>query len=99
MSDLHKDFLKARLRHLPQEPPMPPPTHLSILSEEAKDDEVDINEEEDGDGTQMRPPPSPLTDDSSSASSASSTSTIKPLFSRTLQSVTNQHHPTPQRPR
>jgi hypothetical protein len=99
MSDLHKDFLKARLRHLPQEPPMPPPTHLSILSEEANaDEEVDTNEDEDGDGTHMRPPPSPLTDDSSSASSASSTSTIKPLFPRALQSVPDQHQP-PQRPR
>jgi protein phosphatase methylesterase 1 len=99
MSDLHKDFLKARLRHLPQEPPMPPPTHLSILSEEANaDEEVDTNEDEDGDGTHMRPPPSPLTDDSSSASSASSTSTIKPLFPRALQSVPNQHQPLPSDP-
>ncbi|KAF8544301.1 Alpha/Beta hydrolase protein [Trichophaea hybrida] len=71
MSDLQKEFLRAKLRHLPLEPPMPP-THqlseLAILSEH--------NEDEGNSSI----PPSPLTDDSSSASSASSTGTIRPFF-------------------
>ncbi|KAA8896128.1 Alpha/Beta hydrolase protein [Sphaerosporella brunnea] len=82
MSDLHKEFLKAKLRRLPLEPPMPPTnqlSELSILSEEMEE------EAEDGGTNHGRPPPSPLTDDSSSASSASSTGTIKPLFARPPQ--------------
>lgn len=75
MSDLQKEFLRAKLRNLPLEPPMPlnVPHELSILQEDPDEATEEL-------------PQSPLTDDSSSASSASSTGTIRPTaFSRPIQ--------------
>ncbi|TGZ81887.1 protein phosphatase methylesterase [Ascodesmis nigricans] len=78
MSNLQKEFLRAKLRKLPLEPPMPlhAPHGLSIFPE-GPDEAVEASDEL---------PHSPLTDDSSSASSASSTGTIRPSnFHRPLQ--------------
>ncbi|KAL7267026.1 Protein phosphatase methylesterase 1 [Rhizina undulata] len=78
MSDLQRQFQKAKLAQLPSEPPMPrnAPPELSALLEDPDDYEDD--------GPSLADiPPSPVGDDSSSASSASSTSTIRPnLFLR-----------------
>jgi len=77
MSDLRKSFLKSKLQHLPQSPPMPPTHPLSDLSAFDEEEEPQLEHDEGS-----LPPPSPLRSDSSSASSASSTGTIKPLFPR-----------------
>ena len=80
MSNLQKDFLKAKLKSLPRDPPMPTNASehdLAILTEHEDDPDYFDN---------IPPSPSALTDDSSSASSASSTSTIRPsIFSRPVQ--------------
>ncbi|KAI5798847.1 Alpha/Beta hydrolase protein [Geopyxis carbonaria] len=76
MSDLQKEFLRAKLQHLPREPPMPYSTPENLISLAEAEEEESIESI----------PLSPLTDDSSSASSASSTGTIRPsTFIRPLQ--------------
>lgn len=77
MSDLQRQFAKAKLSGLPFDPPMP----AGYINEENEDDDYAENDD-------LRPLPEPSAEDdsssASSASSASSTGTIRPSPSKHL---------------
>ncbi len=84
MSDLQRSFLKAKLAHLPREPPMPanPPPPDLFTYDEREEEEDDEAGNSFGNQEDLHSSPSL---DSSSESSTSSTSTLRPLFARPKQ--------------